>query len=667
MALPSKRYESSKWQRDLNDLIDWAAALLTTGGGVPASRSLTAGNGLTGGGDLTVDRTVTLGTPTAVTTSSTNSVTSDSHTHALTGVEPTVTKGNLTAGSSKITLGGTGTGALIGAGASVDVNEANLAHNNIGSLQGGQAGEYNHLTNAQVSALHVAATAGTGIGVSGQQISVDQAFTPTWTGAHIFQGANTYRHILPETTETYDLGAYNKLWRTGYLSSINATIFAENTQQLIGGEFVVPKSTGLLPAVASGDSTIDFGKSMTPDDHILIKSQTTSGAYVTEYIKVGSLVSGTIYNVTRDEASATTPDPAWPDGTPYAVLGQDGNGWIQLDATTTPRMSILSMGTAYNDQSEIIRLGDVNGLADYTAETYGLYIGGGTTGAYLTADPTNGLKISTNDGGLTLNADGLSLDAPDAYLESAAVRWIDSGTALSGQLYSRHQADIEIGEYALYSLHNLILSCEPLTGLHSVVGIRAEAPEGYIASVKMVVNGIAYANLTCAGTATAVWQLGYDDGVWGSTIRMYPETGYIQYNGALQSYKNSTAYTGYIYVPLATPLTSTSWDGDAHSDTSATLIDLSAVFGAPAGIKAVKLRVLVRDSVTVHTDATVRMDFSNVGTGTWTHALWPIGGDFWDEKEITVPCNANGDIYYDINASGASTFDVHIQVLGYYI
>ena len=54
-----------------------------------------------------------------------------------TGFEPTVTKGNLTAGSSKITIGGTGTGALIGAGASVDVVESNVIHNNLGGLTTG--------------------------------------------------------------------------------------------------------------------------------------------------------------------------------------------------------------------------------------------------------------------------------------------------------------------------------------------------------------------------------------------------------------------------------------------------------------------------------------------------------------------------------------------------
>ena len=56
-----------------------------------------------------------------------------------TGFEPTVIKGNLTAGSNKISIGGTGTEALIGAGASVDVVEANLTHNNLGGLTTGDA------------------------------------------------------------------------------------------------------------------------------------------------------------------------------------------------------------------------------------------------------------------------------------------------------------------------------------------------------------------------------------------------------------------------------------------------------------------------------------------------------------------------------------------------
>lgn len=49
----------------------------------PVGRTLTAGNGLTGGGNLSANRTFTLGTPSNITLSSTNSVTGSSHTHAF--------------------------------------------------------------------------------------------------------------------------------------------------------------------------------------------------------------------------------------------------------------------------------------------------------------------------------------------------------------------------------------------------------------------------------------------------------------------------------------------------------------------------------------------------------------------------------------------------------
>ena len=42
-----------------------------------------AGNGLTGGGDLTTNRTLTMGTPGTITSSTTNTVTTESHTHAI--------------------------------------------------------------------------------------------------------------------------------------------------------------------------------------------------------------------------------------------------------------------------------------------------------------------------------------------------------------------------------------------------------------------------------------------------------------------------------------------------------------------------------------------------------------------------------------------------------
>lgn len=52
--------------------------------------NLVAGNGLTGGGTLQANRTLTLGTPSQITASSTNSVTATSHTHAIDKASTTV-------------------------------------------------------------------------------------------------------------------------------------------------------------------------------------------------------------------------------------------------------------------------------------------------------------------------------------------------------------------------------------------------------------------------------------------------------------------------------------------------------------------------------------------------------------------------------------------------
>ncbi len=53
--------------------------------------SITAGNGLSGGGTLAATRTITLGTPTKITATSTNSVTTTSHTHEIDNASTTVT------------------------------------------------------------------------------------------------------------------------------------------------------------------------------------------------------------------------------------------------------------------------------------------------------------------------------------------------------------------------------------------------------------------------------------------------------------------------------------------------------------------------------------------------------------------------------------------------
>lgn len=197
----------------------------------------------------------------------------------------------------------------------------------------------------------------------------------------------TARHILPATVDTYDLGSATLLWRKGYLSEMDAVLFAKQTISLLGGWFMVTKNEGeLAAAVAPADTSMDFGQAMTTGHFVVMRA-----AGSVEYVQVGALVSGTRYAVTRnlDGSGADT----WAQGTPYAVLGTTGDGRIELNSYDTPRISILSQGATYNAQTELIRLGDLNGLADYATQKFGIFIGDYAGNKWLAYDPTNSLRI----------------------------------------------------------------------------------------------------------------------------------------------------------------------------------------------------------------------------------------------------------------------------------
>ena len=123
------------------------------------------------------------------------------------------------------------------------------------------------------------------------------------------------------------------------------------------------------------------------------------------------------------------------------------------------------------------------------------------------------------------------------------------------------------------------------------------------------------------------------------------------------------------FVPLTTPLTSTSWDGDAYSTTGKTLIDLSAVFGAPAGIKAIAVIIACRDSGSASGSGLFFMLAPNnvANQSALTVRLDGVPNDGLRDDSGVCPCDANGDIYYQIQASGAGTLDAFIVIWGYWL
>jgi hypothetical protein len=225
--------------------------------------------------------------------------------------------------------------------------------------------------------------------------------------------------LVPTFADTYRLGTPFKPWLRAHISEMSATLFSKSTQTLYGGWLAVTKNAGVLPAsVSSAQTTIDFGQAMTANQFVLIRAaDNNSGAVGVEYLKVGTLVSGTTYNVTRDLDGSGAND--WAAGTPYAVRGVAGDGWLELNAFDTPRLSVFTQGSLYNNSTESLRIGHLTGMPN-SSSGIGAYMGDATN--YFRWD---GSALTVKSSGATIDSSGLTLGpvGPSAYDATSAVKF----------------------------------------------------------------------------------------------------------------------------------------------------------------------------------------------------------------------------------------------------
>jgi len=120
---------------------------------------------------------------------------------------------------------------------------------------------------------------------------------------------------------------------------------------------------------------------------------------------------------------------------------------------------------------------------------------------------------------------------------------------------------------------------------------------------------------------------------------------------------DSTAFGRPVF--LTTPLTSTSWDGDTKTTTDRAIVDLSAVFGVPAGVKAVLM--------TVQTKGDTVNDYIRFGpNSTYNYALTcrTLVANVINIVSGVVPCDSNGDVY----CYPSGTIEgVHVMIWGYWL
>lgn len=173
------------------------------------------------------------------------------------------------------------------------------------------------------------------------------AMTAIWTGIHTFQNLIKTRHIEPEAGELYDIGSVTKRYRTLRVAELAATLFSKEAVMVLGNKLTIAKDAGALAAAVSAvQTTVNFGQVMTPGDWVQIAAEDTGGVAAVEWLLVGSLVSGTTYNVTRNvDGSGAN---AWAEGTPYLVIGQNGDYRIELAAGNPPTIKIIKQGATWN-------------------------------------------------------------------------------------------------------------------------------------------------------------------------------------------------------------------------------------------------------------------------------------------------------------------------------
>lgn len=585
--------------------------------------------------------------------------------------------------------------------------------------------------------------AGLGISVAADAVAIDLTANLTWTGGHTFSGSLTTGSIMPALSDTYDLGDYTKPWRKIWGSELSAVVFSQYEQVLLGGWLTISKGEGkLAAAVASTDTEIDLGAGTFAENDILVfRSISSNGTPQVEYMKVGTLVSGTTYNVTRDLDGTGANN--WPDGTVYGNWGQVGNGRIELNAYDTPRMSVYSQGATYNSGVEQIRIGDLNGNWGYSSSVFGGAFGSYESGkANITIDPTNGIRIRN------YNVDVIKLTGTEASFEnfitlgaSGGIRqgtgtWGASftGTAIwsessvmniggwnagvkqwwggsDGRFYANGGL-IQLGATGLILNSGITdgdgrLSFQ-INGLETVdvsqviqvgtyvwrsglvftaryVPTAFPSGQGYTYSGPKISLDVLNSSQALSSNLSLTTETIYLGTVGGPAILFLSSANQIEYSasgghtfvgpitGTISEAVNADKLDGYHVsdlggrlVWLTSPLTSASWNWTANSTTGKTLIDMSAVFGAPANIKAILFMVGVRDSGAAGADTYLILSPNNTNFNGPSIDPNPIN-DRYTRGEMIVPCNVDGDIYYQIGASGAGTFDVLLQVFAYWI
>jgi hypothetical protein len=248
--------------------------------GISSTRdvNVNAGNGLTGGGSLAGDVTLTLGTPSTITTASTNNVTTTSHTHqidlsgrAITGTNGLTGGGDLSANRtislgtpSTITVSSTNTNAGSTHNHQIDLSGRSVSAGN-GLTGGGDLSTNRTLTLGTPGTItnstsnSVTSTSHThSLDITGFFAGANHSLTPNgyqrFPGGLLIQwGRVSYADIagVLETSITYPISFTTVVF--------HVSVVAETTQPGVTTSFRNPSTTNFIAVIKEFDTTVAGG------------------------------------------------------------------------------------------------------------------------------------------------------------------------------------------------------------------------------------------------------------------------------------------------------------------------------------------------------------------------------------------------------------------------
>ena len=179
-------------------------------------------------------------------------------------------------------------------------------------------------------------------------------------------------------------------------------VTAPGSSATIGGRLLIGVTVLLAADVAAGDTSIQVNRNTLVNGDRIMLEGAPGGVAQTEFMAITSAPSGAgpyTYSVTRNLDGSGANE--WKRGDAVFSTGQTGAAFIDLYSLRGLKSSgevgpaivgNVRNSATWNDWTPRWAVGNLKGLYDYAADTYGAAFGV-PSGPWLKIDPTNGIRI----------------------------------------------------------------------------------------------------------------------------------------------------------------------------------------------------------------------------------------------------------------------------------